>query len=251
MNYTGNGWDEILSGEFNAPYFKALMEKVNAEYATKTVYPPKDEIFAAMKTVDYDKVKVVIIGQDPYHGAGQANGMAFSVNKGVPLPPSLQNIFKEIKDEYGASPDGGTLVGWAKQGVLLLNTVLTVREASPQSHSAYGWQQFTDSVIEACSKRDKPMVFLLWGSNAIAKKKSFPLRTLFWKARTPVLFPPTADFSAAVISVKPTNFSLQTDSSPSTGLKPTTPTIAITEAARLREFSVLFCVNRLAIARSI
>ena len=171
MNYTGNGWDEILSGEFNAPYFKALMEKVNAEYATKTVYPPKDEIFAAMKTVDYDKVKVVIIGQDPYHGAGQANGMAFSVNKGVPLPPSLQNIFKEIKDEYGASPDGGTLVGWAKQGVLLLNTVLTVREASPQSHSAYGWQQFTDAVIEACNKRDKPMVFLLWGRNAIAKKK--------------------------------------------------------------------------------
>ena len=171
MNYTGNGWDEILSGEFNAPYFKALMEKVNAEYATGTVYPPKDEIFAAMKTVDYDKVKAVIIGQDPYHGAGQANGMAFSVNKGVPLPPSLQNIFKEIQNEYGASPDGGTLIGWAKQGVLLLNTVLTVREASPQSHSAYGWQQFTDAVIEACNKRSKPMVFLLWGSNAIAKKK--------------------------------------------------------------------------------
>lgn len=120
MNYTGNGWDEILSGEFNAPYFKALMEKVNAEYATKTVYPPKDEIFAAMKTVDYDKVKCGNHRQDPYHGAGQANGMAFSVNKGVPLPPSLQNIFKEIKDEYGASPDGGTLIGWAKQGVLLL-----------------------------------------------------------------------------------------------------------------------------------
>lgn len=171
MNYTGNGWDEILSGQFNAPYFKALMEKVNAEYATTTVYPPKDEIFAAMKTVDYDKIKVVIIGQDPYHGAGQANGMAFSVNKGVPLPPSLQNIFKEIKDEYGESPNGGTLIGWAKQGVLLLNTVLTVREASPQSHSAYGWQQFTDAVIEACNKRPKPMVFLLWGSNAIAKKK--------------------------------------------------------------------------------
>lgn len=171
MNYTGNGWDEILSGQFNAPYFKALMEKVNAEYATTTVYPPKDEIFAAMKTVDYDKIKVVIIGQDPYHGAGQANGMAFSVNKGVPLPPSLQNIFKEIKDEYGESPNGGTLIGWAKQGVLLLNTVLTVREASPQSHSAYGWQQFTDAVIEACNKRVKPMVFLLWGSNAIAKKK--------------------------------------------------------------------------------
>lgn len=171
MNYTGNDWDEILSSEFNAPYFKALMEKVNAEYATGTVYPLKDEIFAAMKTVDYDKVKAVIIGQDPYHGAGQANGMAFSVNKGVPLPPSLQNIFKEIQNEYGASPDGGTLIGWAKQGVLLLNTVLTVREASPQSHSAYGWQQFTDAVIEACNKRSKPMVFLLWGSNAIAKKK--------------------------------------------------------------------------------
>ena len=171
MHYTNNGWDEILSGEFNAPYFRALMDKVNAEYASKTVYPPKDEIFAALKTVDYDKIKVVVIGQDPYHGAGQANGMAFSVNKGVPLPPSLQNIFKEIEQEYGAEPNGGTLIGWAKQGVLLLNTVLTVREASPQSHSAYGWQQFTDAVIAACNRRSKPMVFLLWGSNAIAKKK--------------------------------------------------------------------------------
>ena len=171
MHYTFNQWDDILSQQFNAPYFDALMKKVNAEYEHSTVYPPKDKIFAALKSVDYDKVKVVIIGQDPYHGARQANGMAFSVNKGVDLPPSLVNIFKEIKDEYGAEPDGGTLTGWAKQGVLLLNTVLTVRKASPQSHSAYGWQQFTDAVIQACNCRKRPMVFMLWGSNAIAKKK--------------------------------------------------------------------------------
>ena len=171
MNYTNNDWDEILSDQFNAPYFNALMKKVGTEYAEKKVYPPKNEIFAALKAVAYNKVKVVIIGQDPYHGVGQANGMAFSVNKGIPLPPSLINIFKEIKDEYGAEPDGGTLTGWAKQGVLLLNTVLTVREASPQSHSSYGWQQFTDAVIEACNKRRAPMVFMLWGANAIAKKQ--------------------------------------------------------------------------------
>lgn len=171
MNYIKNDWNEILSAQFNAPYFKALMDKVNAEYDTKKIYPPKDEIFAALNAVNYENVKVVIIGQDPYHGAGQANGMAFSVNKGIPLPPSLVNIFKEIKDEYGSEPDGCTLTGWAEQGVLLLNTVLTVREASPQSHSSYGWQQFTDAVIEACNKRSTPMVFMLWGANAIAKKK--------------------------------------------------------------------------------
>ena len=171
MHYTFNQWDDILSQQFNAPYFDALMKKVNAEYEHSTVYPPKDKIFAALKSVDYDKVKAVIIGQDPYHGAGQANGMAFSVNKGVDLPPSLVNIFKEIKDEYGAEPDGGTLIGWAKQGVLLLKTVLTVREASPQSHSSYGWQQFTDAVIQACNNRPNPMVFMLWGAGAVAKKK--------------------------------------------------------------------------------
>lgn len=173
MEYVHNSWDKILADQFNAPYFDALMQRVNREYDSSTVYPPKDKIFAALKTVDYDKIKVVIIGQDPYHGEGQANGMAFSVNKGVALPPSLVNIFKEIKDEYGAEPDGGTLTGWAKQGVLLLNTVLTVRKASPQSHSAYGWQQFTDAVIQACNRRKRPMVFMLWGSNAIAKKKVY------------------------------------------------------------------------------
>lgn len=171
MKYTDNSWDDLLSSQFNAPYFKALWERVNGEYATKTVYPPKEDIFAALKTVDYDQVKVVILGQDPYHGARQANGMAFSVNSGVALPPSLVNIFKEIENELGAKPEGSTLVGWAKQGVLLLNTVLTVREASPQSHSSFGWQQFTDAVISACSNRSQPMVFLLWGANAIAKKK--------------------------------------------------------------------------------
>ncbi len=171
MDYVGNDWDNVLADEFGARYFSELMKKVDNEYATKKVYPPKNEIFSAMKAVDYEDLKVVIIGQDPYHGEGQANGMAFAVNKGVALPPSLVNIFKEIEDEYGEAPIGSTLKGWANQGVLLLNTVLTVREAEPQSHSSYGWQQFTDAVIKACSKREKPMVFILWGANAIAKKR--------------------------------------------------------------------------------
>lgn len=171
MEYIGNGWESILAEQFNAPYFKALMEKVSDEYRSGKVYPPEEEIFAALEKVDYDKVKVVIIGQDPYHGAGQANGLAFSVKRGVALPPSLVNIFKEIENELGVMPKGSTLIGWAKQGVLLLNTVLTVREAQPQSHSSYGWQQFTDSIINACNERTTPMVFMLWGANALAKKQ--------------------------------------------------------------------------------
>ena len=167
----GNDWDDVLKDDFSGENYAKIREFLKSEYSAHTIFPSMYDIFNAFKLTPFSKVKVVILGQDPYHGAGQANGMAFSVNKGVPLPPSLQNIFKEIQNEYGASPDGGTLIGWAKQGVLLLNTVLTVREASPQSHSAYGWQQFTDAVIEACNKRSKPMVFLLWGSNAIAKKK--------------------------------------------------------------------------------
>lgn len=171
MQYIGNGWDDLLMREFSAPYFLALMQKVDVEYSSFNVYPPKKDVFSAMKTVDYKDVKVVIIGQDPYHGAGQANGMAFAVNKGVALPPSLVNIFKEIESEYGVAPKGSTLTGWAKQGVLLLNTVLTVRESQPQSHASYGWQQFTDAVIECCNNREEPMVFMLWGANAISKKR--------------------------------------------------------------------------------
>ena len=170
MRLIGNKWDEILATEYDKKYFADLWEKVNAEYSTKTVYPPKDKIFTALKTVDYDQVKVVILGQDPYHEKGQANGMAFAVNTGVQLPPSLVNIYKEMESDLGFKPTGSTLVGWAEQGVLLLNTTLTVREASPQSHSSFGWQTFTDAIIKACSQRTKPMVFVLWGANAISKK---------------------------------------------------------------------------------
>ena len=178
MQYIGNGWDDLLMREFSAPYFLALMQKVDVEYSSFNVYPPKKDVFSAMKTVDYKDVKVVIIGQDPYHGAGQANGMAFAVNKGVALPPSLVNIFKEIESEFGVAPKGSTLTGWAKQGVLLLNTVLTVRESQPQSHASYGWQQFTDAVIECCNNREEPMVFMLWGANAISKKSLVSSRHL-------------------------------------------------------------------------
>ena len=166
MQVIGNSWDEILEKEYEKPYFSQLTEAVEREYAEKTVYPPKPEIYSAFKTVPYDDVKVVILGQDPYHGAGQANGMAFAVGKGVPLPPSLVNIFKEIESDTGEKPRGSTLTGWAKQGVLLLNTVLTVRSGEPQSHSGLGWQRSTDAVFSSRSARDKTLDFQLWGANA-------------------------------------------------------------------------------------
>lgn len=171
MKSIGGKWEEILQAEFAKPYFTALKEKVEKEYSTYTVYPPSDEVFRALDSVDYDDVKVVIIGQDPYHGEGQANGMAFAVGDGVELPPSLKNIYAEIESDLGVKmPNVGTLLGWAQQGVLLLNTVLTVRKGQPQSHSEFGWKIFTDAVITALSARKKPMAFLLWGSNAISKK---------------------------------------------------------------------------------
>ena len=179
MNKIGNSWDEILRKEFEAPYFAELSKKVEEEYETKTVFPPYDLIFRALKMVDYDKVKVVILGQDPYHGDGQANGIAFAVNKGIPLPPSLINIYKEIESDIGVKmPKTGTLLGWEEQGVLLLNATLTVRKATPQSHSAFGWQKFTDAVTEALSRREKPMVFILWGAGAGAKKSIIAARHL-------------------------------------------------------------------------
>ena len=171
MERIGNKWDEILSSEYVAPYFTTLMEKVDKEYLQRTVFPPRDLIFAALKRVDYDDVKVVILGQDPYHGDGQANGMAFAVNDGIELPPSLKNIFEEAENDLGVKmPKTGSLIGWAKQGVLLLNTVLTVRRGVPQSHSELGWKTFTDAVIVALSRREKPLAFVLWGANAISKK---------------------------------------------------------------------------------
>lgn len=171
MKFFNNGWDEALADEFDKEYFKELLCKVDDEYTKYTIYPPRNKIFSALKHCDIKDVKVVILGQDPYHEPGQAHGMCFSVLPGVDIPPSLKNIYKEIQEEYGyAPPNHGCLVSWSNQGVLLLNTTLTVREHQANSHSKYGWQKFTDRVIEEVNKQEKPVVFILWGRNAISKK---------------------------------------------------------------------------------
>lgn len=168
----GNEWDELLADEFKKDYYLQLRQFLISEYKTRTIYPPMNDIFNALKATSYSDVKAVILGQDPYHGAGQAHGMCFSVKKGTPPPPSLQNIFKEIHDELGLPiPPHGELTAWAKSGVLLLNTVLTVREGLANSHRGHGWEILTDRVIELLNERDTPIVFLLWGGNARAKAK--------------------------------------------------------------------------------
>ncbi|MDE6009541.1 MAG: uracil-DNA glycosylase, partial [Muribaculaceae bacterium] len=161
-----------LAAEFEQPYFKQLTDRVKTDYADPgiKVYPPGKEIFAAYDACPFDNTKVVIIGQDPYHGPGQANGLCFSVAKGVAMPPSLINIFKEVSSDTGAPmPADGDLTRWARQGVLLLNSSLTVREHQPKSHSGIGWEQFTDATVEALASRRDHLVFLLWGSDAIRK----------------------------------------------------------------------------------
>jgi len=163
-------WKEGLKSEFKKPYFIELIDFVRTEYRTQTVFPPGKEIFRAFDCADFDKVKVVIIGQDPYHGPGQANGLCFSVRDGVPMPPSLKNIFKEIQSDLGKPfPKSGDLERWANQGVLLLNATLTVRASSPGSHQKKGWEEFTDAVIKEISDKKSNVVFLLWG--AYAQKK--------------------------------------------------------------------------------
>ena len=167
-----NDWDEILKDEFEKPYYKELRAFLKREYSTRRIYPEMNDIFNSLKCSSFKDTRVVIIGQDPYHGAGQAHGMCFSVKKGVEPPPSLKNIFKELESDVGFKiPDHGELTAWAKQGVLLLNTVLTVREATPNSHKGKGWESFTDRVISELNKKDTPVVFLLWGANAKAKAK--------------------------------------------------------------------------------
>lgn len=168
----GNDWDELLKGEFDKEYYLKLRAFLAAEYRRATVFPDMYDIFNALKYTAYGDVKAVILGQDPYHGEGQAHGLCFSVKKGVEPPPSLKNIFKEINADLGVpiSPHG-ELTSWAKQGVLLLNTALTVRKGEANSHKGMGWESFTDRVIELLNEREKPMVFLLWGSNARQKKK--------------------------------------------------------------------------------
>ena len=167
-----NSWDILLKDEFQKPYYLNLRKFLVQEYKTQTIYPHMNNIFNALKYTDYKDVKVVILGQDPYHQPNQAHGLSFSVLKGVKAPPSLQNMYKEIHTEYGYPiPDHGELTYWAQQGVLLMNTVLTVRESQPNSHKGMGWEIFTDNVISILNERPEPMVFLLWGANARAKKK--------------------------------------------------------------------------------
>lgn len=168
----GNDWDEILEDEFKKEYFYNLLKFVQGEYARKTVYPPKKEVFKAFRYTPYKNLKVVILGQDPYHGEGEAEGLSFSVKDGIRKPPSLVNIFKELHDDLGYDiPKSGSLVPWAKQGVLLLNTVLTVIKDQAASHKDIGWETFTDEVIKIINQKQDPVVFILWGGFARSKKK--------------------------------------------------------------------------------
>ena len=169
----GNDWDDILAGEFDKEYYGKLRKFLISEYRNGIVYPDMNDIFNALKYTPYSKVRAVILGQDPYHEPGQAHGMAFSVRKGVEQPPSLVNIFKELQEDLGIPrppKDNGYLVPWAEQGVLLLNTVLTVRAHEANSHQNKGWEIFTDRVIELLNEREQPMVFILWGGKAKAKE---------------------------------------------------------------------------------
>ena len=164
-------WDEFLNNEFQQEYFRSLSGFLRQEYAAKTIYPPKTEVFSSFYYTDLDKVRVVILGQDPYHEPGQACGMCFAVKPGIPQPPSLVNICREIESDLGYKPgSSGYLVSWAKQGVLLMNSVLTVERGKANSHRGKGWETFTDHVIEKLNSLDQPMVFLLWGANAKAKE---------------------------------------------------------------------------------
>ena len=163
-------WKALLGEEFHKPYFDSLVQFVKSEYAAGTVYPAGSNIFRAFDKCPFDKLKVVIIGQDPYHGPGQANGLCFSVERGVQFPPSLQNIFKEVQSDIGTPiPESGELDRWAEQGVLLLNAVLTVRAHQAASHAGRGWEQFTDAVVRAIAERKQQIVYMLWGSYAQKK----------------------------------------------------------------------------------
>ena len=166
----GNDWDNILADEWEKPYYKELKAFLKSEYSSQKIYPNMYDIFNALKYTSFEDTKVVIIGQDPYHGEGQAHGLCFSVKKGVTPPPSLKNIYKELRDDIGFEiPNHGELIDWAKQGILMLNNVLTVREGNPNSHKGKGWENFTDRVISELNKKTTPVVFLLWGANAQKK----------------------------------------------------------------------------------
>lgn len=171
MELIGNNWDKVLEEEYHKEYLIKIMEFINNEYEKNDIFPPKSVIFRALSLTDYDDVKVVILGQDPYHGVGEANGLSFAVSNGVKLPPSLKNIYKELYDDMGIPISNvGNLECWAKEGVLLLNAVLTVEKDKPASHKNLGWENFTDAIIKKLNEKDTPVVFILWGNFARSKK---------------------------------------------------------------------------------
>lgn len=167
----GNDWDIVLKDEYEKEYFKRIKDVVRREYNTKTIFPPADKVFYAFRKTAYKDVKVVILGQDPYHGVGEANGLCFSVNRGIKMPPSLRNIYKELNDDLGIVRIDTDLSDWAESGVLLLNSVLTVEKDQAASHRFVGWEEFTDSVIQKLNERKEPIVFILWGAFAKSKAK--------------------------------------------------------------------------------
>ena len=172
MHGIGNDWDGMLAAEFEKEYYGKLLAFLAEEYETQRIYPPHPDVFNALRYSSYADTKVVILGQDPYHQEGQAHGLCFSVNRGVKIPPSLLNIYKELKEDIGMEiPSHGCLSSWASQGVLLLNAVLTVRDSMPNSHKGRGWETFTDVIIRRLNEREKPIVFILWGANAKTKEK--------------------------------------------------------------------------------
>lgn len=167
----GNKWDSVLACEYKSDYFKKIVDFINKEYKVKTIYPAKSRILRSLVLTDYDDVKVVILGQDPYHGEGEANGLCFAVSNGIKLPPSLQNIYKELESDLGIPRSNvGNLECWAKEGVLLLNSVLTVEKDKAASHKGIGWENFTDAIIKKVNEKKTPVVFILWGNFARSKK---------------------------------------------------------------------------------
>ena len=179
INLINKKWDIILKDEFKKDYFASLGKFVKQEYKNKTVYPKYSDIFACLRLTDYDDVKVVILGQDPYHGEGEAHGLCFSVRENIKTPPSLVNIFKELENDLNVKRVNSDLTDWAKQGVLLLNSIMTVIKDSPLSHKEKGWEIFTDNIIKYLNEREKPVIFLLWGSYARSKKNLINLNKHF------------------------------------------------------------------------
>lgn len=199
----GGGWDEVIGGEFEKPYYTELREFLKQEYMHHEIYPGMYDIFNALKLTPYDSVSVVILGQDPYHEPGQAHGLSFSVREGIALPPSLKNIYREIEADVGIKePEKGDLSSWARQGVLLMNTVLTVRRGAANSHKGKGWEIFTDAVIKAVNDRDVPTAFVLWGANARSKKTLItnPVHGIFESAHPSPLSAYSGFFGSRVFS---------------------------------------------------